>query len=433
MRGPRPESNLGRREPKSRLVPCQSDGRVVLGVQTEESGSFTVAEAVRAEPGSDASRWLAAWSKQMDDASWRALLRELERIARALAPSYRDVADPEDVLGELLMMSCDRWLPRYLAELTAGEAKTSLRSYLTLRLKAHLSEERRKRARRRRLMRAAVPPQLERGSEPDLAASHDDPHDNAVARELMDLDGADEELREVLGLRLAGFSQAEIAERLQVSRPTVSRRLGAIGAILAAMTAGWLIATLAPTSAPREHAKAATKERPTSATGEALAARFGDLPAHRSPYFVSDPDVRAVGERAFHGCWLSRGTRETTIFDVRLTTDAAGAVTEVDVSDGPEGLRECIEEQAAGLVIPHRARQAIVTRVGTPELSSEDRLSVARTCFGRGEYECTIYVLENHAASDAEVSLLADAYERLGDAASARDVRERVPEQPPSL
>ena len=42
-------------------------------------------------------------------------------------------------------------------------------------------------------------------------------------------------------------------------------------------------------------------------------------------------------------------------------------------------------------------------------------------------------MLENHAASDAEVSLLADAYERLGDAASARDVRERVPEQPPSL
>lgn len=406
-----------------------------MGVETHTSSTITLRQAVRAEPFSDASDWLVAWSREMDDASWRALLGELERIAAAIAPGYRDVADADDVLGELVMLSCDRWLPRYLAELTEGKARTSLRSYLMLRLKAHLAEERRKRARRERLLRAAVPPKLERGEAPEHAASDDDPHGDLVARELMRLGGADEELREILRLRIAGFSQEEIAERMRLSRPTVSRRIGAIGAILTAMIAGWLLAALtSQTEAPAPKAALKDEAGPAeAATPEALATRFGDLPAHRSPYFVSDPDVRAVGERAFHGCWLARGSRETTMFDVRLTTDAAGAVIDAQVSEGPAALRECVAEQASQLVIPARPRQAIVTRIGTPHLTSEDRLSVARSCFDRGELECTVYVLENHAVSEAEISLLADAYERLGDETSARQARERQVDVPAGL
>jgi len=189
--------------------------------------------AVRAEPGSPGSGTLREWLDALDDERWAELLPVLESIADEV-PSA-GVLDGDDRLGELVVLAHERWIPKYREALAQGAAKASLRSFLKLRLRRHVAELRRKALRRRELLRERGPDVLGRSEEAVT------PYDDAVAEELLRKAGGDEQLRAVLALRVAGFNQREIASMLDVSRPTVTRRV----AVLATILAGLLVVGLA--------------------------------------------------------------------------------------------------------------------------------------------------------------------------------------------
>jgi len=344
----------------------------------------TVAQAVRAEPGSAASRWLARWSEHMDDGRWRALMRELEDISRAVAPAYRDVAEADDVLGDLVLLSCERWLPRYLAELSEGRARASLRSYLLLRIKGHLAEERRKRRRRRRLLQEALPPRLGATGDVDHCPGDADPQGEVEARELLDRAASDPELAEILRLRMQGFSHAEIAARTRLSRPTVTRRLTAIGALLVAL--GVVALLLLPRAA--EPPQLAAPEAPVEAPGDArdqpapfpaLGACMGTreapapimTPRHledasTGPY-VDDPRMQPAAEARFRWCWEGWGpTGGAAAVTVAVRTDADGRVVDARVSGAEPRLAGCLRDHAVQLRFPEHPDAWLRTRVGPP-------------------------------------------------------------------
>jgi DNA-directed RNA polymerase specialized sigma24 family protein len=205
---------------------------------------FELRAAIRAEPGTPEAAGLEGWLEGLEERRWRALLVELREIAAGLSPRYRDVVDAEDVIGELAVLACDRWLPAYLAELKAGSARASLRAYLKLRLAGHLAEMRRKRKRRAQLLSEHVGPRPILGEVDEIEVSNavlvggaSDPHGDAVVEEIVRKAGKDPSLRAILALRYAGFSQDEIAQRLEVSRPTVSRRLAAVATAIAVLFA----------------------------------------------------------------------------------------------------------------------------------------------------------------------------------------------------
>ncbi len=196
--------------------------------------------SLAAEPGTPEGDEVRARLSRRDPADWPWLLGELRIVAAALAPSYRDVSSTEDVLGELALLAHERWL----ADWASRPEKVSARLFLRDRLRDHLREMRRRQERRGILLSGAVASaamvETDAGARSALFA--DPPPRPDESLEL-------EQLRraattgvpagaEVLGLREAGFEQQEIAARTGLSRPTVSRRLAAVAALVAAIGVG---------------------------------------------------------------------------------------------------------------------------------------------------------------------------------------------------
>ncbi len=196
----------------------------------------SIEEALRAVPGTRASGELLAWLDALDERRWEELLPAIAEIAREVAPRAADVIEADDLVGDFAVLAFESWLPRYLDELRQGSAQATLRAYLKTRLSRHVAELRRKRRRRRQLLAGAIPPATTE-AEALHAARPSEPFDASLASELMHKAGSDREERAVIALKVAGFTQDEIAERLAVSRPTVSRRLAAVATTLAALIA----------------------------------------------------------------------------------------------------------------------------------------------------------------------------------------------------
>lgn len=210
-----------------------------------DSADFQVGRAVGAAPGSEDAAGLDEWIDGLDERRWPELLPELRGIAERMAPRYRDVLELDDVFGELAVLTYDRWLPKYRECLLDGTAPASLRSYLERRLERHLGELRRKNQRRSRLIGQELT--VER---PMFANEPTDPYSALVADSLVSEVAKDNKTRALIALRYAGFTQEEIAEVLEVSRPTVSRRIAVLaGAFAAAIVA---IIALAVWSSPRQ-------------------------------------------------------------------------------------------------------------------------------------------------------------------------------------
>ena len=179
---------------------------------------------------------LARELQKMEPDQWNGLLPMLRRVARSVAPGFRDVVSREDALGELALYTYDRWLADWSARVLRGEETRNLETFLCHRLRDHLRDLRRRDARRRRLLSPlAGGPAVETGPDgegPVGAALFSNalprPDEDLEAEELRDAASVDEQARALVLRRESGFSQQEIADALGVSRPTVSRRLAAV-------------------------------------------------------------------------------------------------------------------------------------------------------------------------------------------------------------
>ncbi|MCU0675407.1 MAG: hypothetical protein MUE69_21750 [Myxococcota bacterium] len=218
---------------------------------------------LRATPPSSAWHSTMAALERGDAAAWSALMPSLRALAHRIAPAFVDVVSEDDVLGELALLAHERWLPEYVDRARRGEARVSVETFLRDRLRDHLRELRRRHHRRAALLAPLVGDErfVARPPRPDELLEAADLERRAAA-------GATE--RTVLTMRAAGYDQAEIAAATKLSRPTVSRRLAAIAALLVGLgllllaSARWRARDPEPIAAePRE-----TSTRPASA-GEA--------------------------------------------------------------------------------------------------------------------------------------------------------------------
>lgn len=329
-----------------------------------------------AEPASPAARALASRLIALDDAAWNALLPMLRRIAGRLAPQFADVASPDDVLGELALRSHERWLREWAEGVNAGTMRRSLQVFLRDRLRDHLREMRRTHQRRRALLGLSTDgPAVETGlDDPPVAAAifasaPPSPDDDLSARELRALGGSlDPEARAILALREAGFSQEEIANMLRTSRPTVTRRLAVVSAVIAAAVLALVLAFVAgrhgdPAPAPPvalrpESERAAVRPEPPPAPAE-------EAPEPRPGQIAPPPEPQEA-------------PREPAIRPRRLELDASVPAREPrDAADA--------------------ARDARV-----------------RECLIRGDNACVVELLEGHARTEWQLSTLIEAYRTRG-------------------
>lgn len=200
-----------------------------------------VVERSRAHGADAAARALADDLARVDPDRWAELLPVLREVAAGVAPRFGDVMPPEDVAGELALGAWDGWLADWSHRVLEGREHRSLRVFLRDRLRDHLREQRRKRKRRRLLLTpGALGPAVETGDARApigtaiFASEPDAPDERLSADELRAAAASDPMARAVVALRERGFSQAEIADVLRVSRPTVTRRVAAIAAVLLA-------------------------------------------------------------------------------------------------------------------------------------------------------------------------------------------------------
>lgn len=186
----------------------------------------------------------------------------LRSLAHRIAPAFSDVVSADDVLGELALLAHERWLPEYVDRARRGEARVSVETFLRDRLRDHLRE-----LRRRHQRRAALLAPL---SEHELFVAHPPRPDEVLeAAELERRAASGVTERTVLTMRAAGYDQSEIAAATKLSRPTVSRRLAAIAALMVGLgllllaAAQWRGRTAEPiASEPRE----APTTRPAAGT-----------------------------------------------------------------------------------------------------------------------------------------------------------------------
>lgn len=180
------------------------------------------------------------------------LLPELRVVARELGASFRDVTTAEDVLGDLALAAHEHWIAEWSARSRRGEARGPLLVFLRDRMRDRLREERRRRARRSELLAEAglLPGGTEPGSPAvEALGTQRFPAPDALlaAAELRERAAqASPDARTIVELREAGLDQREIAQRTSTSRATISRRLAAIAALLAAMVVtlvalGWWV------------------------------------------------------------------------------------------------------------------------------------------------------------------------------------------------
>lgn len=338
--------------------------------------------AIRAEPGTPGSGTLREWLDDLDDDRWAELLPLLESIADEVPSS--GVLDRDDRLGELVVLAHERWIPKYREAIAAGEVKASLRSFLKLRLRRHVAELRRRAQRRQALLQARGPEVLGRSEEAVT------PYDDAVAEELVRKAGGDEQLRAVLALRMAGFNQREIASMLEVSRPTVTRRV----ALLATIVAGLVVIGLAFAWWNRTPDGV---ETPTIAPDVPLPpqpAGGGRGPSQPVEPAVEEPsELEAVEEPE---------------------PPADEAPPEPDGAEGPVDPRA----QRPWRTPRPPADAGAASRASSPD---EDPEALARMCAMRGDNTCVIRALEGGRARTPDaLSLLIEAYRARGQSEIAQ-------------
>ncbi|MCB9597204.1 MAG: hypothetical protein H6719_31055 [Sandaracinaceae bacterium] len=422
---------------------------------------------LRAEPGTPGAGTLAAWLEDLDDARWAELVPILEQLARA-TPS-RDVIEPDDLLGELVVAAYERWIPRYRAELAAGEAKASLHAYLKLRLEGHVAELRRKARRRRELLatRAAT-------SDPVLMQPAPSPFEEAAAEEVLRKTSSDATLRAVMALRYAGFSQGEIAGLLKMSRPTVTRRVAVLAGLVTALllvglaVAWWTrpeparVATITPDGEGRVAPRAAGGEDPEPPQPTERDADEAP-PAPPTHPRTSDPDAPPPPSPPppARAGWSEDDTRTVILrrrselqrcleglagdatFEIVLRVNDDGAVTDARVLDQPPRVRMivCVTRVLRSLGFPSQARGREL-RVGLT-LPDTDRPrgpatidEQAADCTVHGDLACVIRLLAvpGRADSPTRLAMLIEAYRARGQTEAAtirmRELVERFPEDP---
>lgn len=231
---------------------------------------------LRASPPSPAWHATMTALERGDAAAWSALMPSLRALAHRIAPAFVDVLSEDDVLGELALLAHERWLPEYVDRARRGEARVSVETFLRDRLRDHLRELRRRHQRRAALLAPLLGDErfVARPPRPDELLEAADLERRAAA-------GTTE--RTVLTMRAAGYDQAEIAAATKLSRPTVSRRLAAIAALLVGLgllllaAAQWRARDPEPIAAePRE-----PSTRPASAgEGHDEASRETSAPAN---------------------------------------------------------------------------------------------------------------------------------------------------------
>jgi len=194
-----------------------------------------LSDATTAPGPSPAAAALADVIGSLDEDGWRALLPELEALARGVSRRFEDVGGADDALGELALRAWDTWLDEWAAGVRAGTEPRSLRTFLRHRLSSHLRELRRRGARRRRLVAPLARGAVDGDDGALFARPLPRPDEALEADELRAGVSVDEQARALVLLRESGFSQQEIAEALGTSRPTVTRRLAGVAAALAAL------------------------------------------------------------------------------------------------------------------------------------------------------------------------------------------------------
>ena len=418
---------------------------------------LSIREAIRAEPGAPEAAGLEGWLEGLEERGWRELLVELRDIAAGLSPRYRDVVDPEDVIGELAVLACDRWLPAYLAELRAGSAKASLRAYLKMRLAGHLAEMRRKGKRRAQLLSEHVGPRPILGEADEIEVANavlvggaSDPHGDAVVEEIVRKAGKDPSLRAVLALRFAGFSQDEIAQRLEVSRPTVSRRLAAIATAITVLFAALIALTWWAVREDFAHENIVQED---VGRGDVVSpAGGGDRhPGQRAPVRGFGPDetdaatpmpllapaqsgpvrreqIGAVVSQHRRDVGRCRGVhapRASGRVDIAIAIGTDGVPFEVQASGGGDPLDRCIEDAVRGWRFP---RATEVTHTSYPFTFSFEALpdsqsaleAHARECTMSRDNPCVIRLLEGRTRNANQLGMLIEAYRARGQTDDAR-------------
>lgn len=392
--------------------------------------------ALRAAPGTETSRELLDWLGELDDDRWRVLLPEIREIAKEAAPRAAGVMEPDDVLGDLAVLAFERWIPRYRDELAKGTAPSSLRAYLKLRIDRHVSELRRKQRRRRQLLANAMPVADVPEAQPILVGRTGEPFTDAVASELMRKAGNDKTLRAVLALKYAGFSQDEIAGYLDMSRPTVSRRVATIAAALTVLvaiglTAWWFTRPEdAPIVTPDGEVMAA---RPNQGSMPEIEPPLPPPPPPREPsslrpeHLAAEQIRRVVNanrtqvQRCYETETRRTGESPTLRTDVQVTIAANGEVAEASARGGELGnLQACIERVVSTWRFPAAVGTTttsipfIFSGVDSdfePEASNPQNFEQqAIECSQRGDNQCVTRVLEGHARTPRALGLLIEAY-----------------------
>lgn len=340
------------------------------------------AQRMRTPGGSDAAQRFARDLGMLEESAWPELLEELEKIARALATRFDDVAAEQDILGELALHTHERWLAQWAEGVRAGGERRSLALFLRDRLRDHLREERRKTERRRTLLAARFGP-----SRALFATTPVAPEDMLAAEEVRrQLDS------DVLDLKAAGYTGREIARRLGSSQATVSRRLAALGAALLAALAAllfWLTRPepLAPIVEP--------------VTGESL-------PLH-APAGDGDEEAPAPTIEAAESGEEAPEEDETSA----PPTDGAEPAPEDSPSE-----ESASEESAAEAATEVTAPEA--TAPPPVDATPEQRLQRARQCTGARYADCVVRALGPSPRSEEARARLIRARVDLHDYEEAR-------------
>lgn len=404
-------------------------------------------EAARAAPDTARARVLAEELDTLDASKWKRLLPILESISRRLAREAEGVACEEDVLGELALRSHERWIREWCLAVREHRASRSLWVFLHDRMRDHLREARRTQARRRALIGASGA--LERPDALFLSAPIT-PEEDVAADELRDVaSGRDPQVRAILALREAGFSQDEISKMLSVSRPTITRRLAAVAVLMAAIAA----VLIAIAMWPEEEAPIAIEPVPQQPAGIPMAPlrEQPPPPPRMEPPPIPEPPAppiqrarRTVVSAATGVLMIQADVPARVIVDGRPVgmtpqrlTVAPGTHSIVLEQDGYETIRRTVQVRSAETVrvVQILQRRANPGPMGEPDLfSPADAEAEARRCTMASDNACVIRVLEGRARSEGAMAMLIEAYRSRGQhSAAMRQMRvyvERFPGTP---
>ncbi len=395
------------------------------------SPSPRLAEALRATPGTPAAARLAERGGPTDE-EWPAILEELRKLARAVAPRFRDVASEEDILAELALCAYERWIPQWTEGARDGTERRSLQVFLRDRLRDHLREERRKLQRRRELVATRMQP-----ARPIFASSAPQPEEVLATEELR----ASSPDPEALALREAGYSGREIAATLGTSAPTVSRRLALVGAALLAAI-GALVAWVLWPSEPEP---ALVRPEPEVASVLQAPAGDGDGSPAPEPTAPEDPGPPEGDDRP-EAEGDSRAAEEPpTPEDARRAPQDSSPDRARDDRPrdeaSPEQGREARDEGREGEDSPGDDERSTPAREaregeargapgGDPPAPSEparrpmrpEDLARARGCLMLGDNQCVVRALEGRWLDAEGLRLLIEALRAQGRTPYARSL-----------